>query len=309
MPCEGEDAFHTTEDVKTMIKIGDVCPLFFDPMGKYPFGTGCYTQKFHTSDHILLQVIADGGETVTGTLNNLATGGATSVSFSTYQQNDEVKVWYKDFTSLSEGVYSVTVSGIGESEPFSVESSDYVDGLTTRIRYSHKDNNSFDNVFWINDTQQFFDLRLECGFKPGGYLPQVSNEQYRNQRQEIVELYAMPYDQWQLTLGDVCGVPVWFLRLVNRILCLSHVEIGGRLWARSEQSVPEKVQVTEDSTLFQATVTLEPLENEVSGVGGVPEEATQSGVVAFHIDNPKDGQLLQFSDDTSSFENVTTVRM
>ena len=87
------------------------------------------------------------------------------------------------------------------------------------------------------------------------------------------------------------------------------MEIGGRLWARSEQSVPEKVQVTEDSTLFQATVTLEPLENEVSGVGGVPEEATQSGVVAFSINNPKDGQLLQFSDDTSSFENVTTVRM
>ena len=142
-----------------MIKIGDVCPLFFDPIGKYPFGTGCYTQKFHTSDHILLQVIADGGETVTGTLNNLATGGTTSVTFSTYQQNDDVKVWYKDFASLSEGVYSVTVNGIGESEPFSVESSDYVDGLTTRIRYSHKDNNSFDNVFWINDTQQFFDLR------------------------------------------------------------------------------------------------------------------------------------------------------
>lgn len=292
-----------------MKKIGDVCPLFFSPMGKYPFGTGCYTQKFHTSDHILLQVVSDGGESVTGTLNNLVTGGSSAISFSTYQQNDTVKVWHKDFSDLPDGVYSVTVGGIGESEPFCVESSDYMDGLTTRIRYSHKDNNSFDNVFWLGDTQQFFDLRLECGFKPGGYLPQVSNEQYRNQRQEIVELYAMPYDQWQLTLGDVCGVPVWFLRLVNRILCLSHVEIGGRLWARSEQSVPEKVQVTEDSTLFQATVTLEPLENEVSGVGGVPEEAVQSNTVAFRIDTPKDGQLLQYSGEASAFENVTTVRM
>lgn len=292
-----------------MTKIGDVCPLFFSPMGKYPFGTGCYTQKFHTSDHILLQVVADGGESVSGTLNDLVTGGSSSISFSTHEQNESVNVWHKDFSGLPDGVYSVTVDGIGESEPFSVESSDHVDGLTTRIRYSHKDNNSFDNVFWLGDTQQFFDLRLECGFKPGGYLPQVSNEQYRNQRQEIVELYAMPYDQWQLTLGDVCGVPVWFLRLVNRILCLSHVEIGGRLWARSEQSVPEKVQVTEDSTLFQATVTLEPLENEVSGIGGKPEEVVQSGVAGFHIKNPKDGQLLQYNKDVSAFENVTTVRM
>lgn len=292
-----------------MKKIGDVCPLFFSPMGKYPFGTGCYTQKFHTSDHILLQVVADGGESVTGTLNDLVTGVSSPVSFSTYEQNDSVNVWHKDFSGLADGVYSVTVDGIGESEPFSVESSDYMDGLTTRIRYSHKDNNSFDNVFWLGDTQQFFDLRLECGFKPGGYLPQVSNEQYRNQRQEIVELYAMPYDQWQLTLGDVCGVPVWLLRLVNRILCLSHVEIGGRLWARSDQSVPEKVQVTEDSTLFQATVTLEPLENEVSGIGGKPEEVVQSGVAGFHIKDPKDGQLLQYNKDVSAFENVTTVRM
>lgn len=292
-----------------MKKIGDVCPLFFSPMGKYPFGTGCYTQKFHTSDHILLQVVADGGESVTGTLNNLVTGDSSAIGFSAYQQNDTVKVWYKDFSGLPDGVYTVTVPGIGESEPFSVETSDYMDGLTTRIRYSHKDNNSFDNVFWLGDTQQFFDLRLECGFKPGGYLPQVSNEQYRNQRQEIVELYAMPYDQWQLTLGDVCGVPVWLLRLVNRILCLSHVEIGGRLWARSEQSVPEKVQVTEDSTLFQATVTLEPLENEVSGIGGSPESVVQSGVAGFHIKDPKDGQLLQYNKDVSAFENVTTVRM
>ena len=123
------------------------------------------------------------------------------------------------------------------------------------FKYSNRDNNSFDDIFWIDGTQQFFYLRVEGGFKPEGYLPQVSNEQYRNQRQEIIELYSMPYDQWQLTIGDAEGVPVWVLRMINRILSLSHVEVNGRLYVRSEASVPEKTQTLEGRPLFQATAS------------------------------------------------------
>lgn len=310
MPRAGHVACRSLKDVKTMIKIGKVCPIFFDPPGKYPFGTGCYIQKFHTSDHILLQVISDGGETVSGTLNDKVSETSSAISFSTYQQNEKVKVYYKDFTSLPESEYTVTVEGIGESEPFRIDSSDYTEGVTTLVRYSHKDNNSpFNNIFWIGDTQQFFQFRLEAGFKPSGFVAQVDNEQYRNQKQEIVELYSMPYEQWTLTIGDNVGVPVWFLRHMNNIMSLSHVEIGGRLYVRSDTAKPEQQQVIEDSSLCIATLLLEPRYNEVSGIGGMPEQASQSSVVSFHIENPKDGQMLQYSDDTSSFENVTTVEV
>ncbi len=41
-------------------------------------------------------------------------------------------------------------------------------------------------------------FRVEAGFKPGGYSPRIDNEQYRNQMQEIEELYAVPYDVYNL---------------------------------------------------------------------------------------------------------------
>lgn len=305
----GEAACRPIKGRKDMVKVGDVCPLFFNPPGKYEFGTGCYVQKFHSSDVILLQVLADGGEAVSGTLNDKVSGGSSPISFSTYEQNDDVKVYYKSFTSLDNGVYSVTVDGIGESEEFEVDSSDFLKERTALFRYSHKDNNSFDDIFWIDGTQQFFCLRVEGGFKPGGFLPQVEVEQYRNQRQEIEELYSMPYEQWQLTIGDGGGVPVWFLALVNRLFSLSHVEVNGKLYVRSETSSPTPVQLSEDSRLFQAVMTVEPRENPVSGMGGTPEAASGGSVVGFAIENAKDGQMLQYKEEKSAFVNVTTVEV
>lgn len=296
---------------KDMVKIGDVCPLFFDPPGKGAFGVeDDYIQKFHTDDIIRLQVLADGGESVAANLNDKVRGLSSPISFSTYIQTENVTLYYTSISLLADSVYTVSVDGVGESEPFCVSSSDSLLEDTTLIRYSHKDNNSaFDNLFWIEDAQQFFEFRVEAGIKPEGYMPQVSNEQYRNQFQEIVELYAVPYDQWQLTVGNASGVPVWFIRLINRILCLSHVEIGGNLYVRSEQSVPEKTQTLEDRPLFQATVLIEPLENEVSGIGGMPEPGSAQSVVGFAIENPKDGQMLQYQEDKDAFVNVTTVEV
>lgn len=293
-----------------MIKIGDVCPLFFNTL-KYPFGVeGNYMQRFHSGDHILLQVLSDGGESVSGILTNKVTGLSSPISFSSYTHNENIRLYYATLSSLADSVYTVTVNGIGESNPFCVSSSDSLLEETSLIRYSHKDNNSaFDNIFWIGNTQQFFELRLEAGFKPGGFSPQVDNEQYRNQRQEIVELYAMPYDQWTLTCGNAEGVPYYVIGLVNRILCLSSVDIGGKKYVRSESSVFEITQVLEDGSMVQGTILLEPQKNEVSGMGGVPEEASSSSVVSFNINDAKDGQMLQYKDEKSAFVNVTTVEV
>lgn len=293
-----------------MAKIGDVSPLIFNPEGKNPFGLECcYEQKFHDTDVILLQVLGTSGETVKATLNDKVKGTSSSISLSTYEQNDDRVFHYAALTGLDDSLYTVSVDGIGECEPFCVDSSDELLQRTILFKYSNRDNNSFDNAFWVGDEQQFFHFRIEGGFRPEGYMPMVSNEQYRNQRQEIIELYSMPYDQWTLTLGDSAGFPVWYVRLVNRILCLSHVEIGGRQYVRSDAAVPEKTQLLEGGQLFQATVLLEPKENEVSGMGGLPEAGSGQQTVGFVIENAKDGQMLQYDSGKSAFVNVTTVEV
>lgn len=266
-----------------------------------------YTQKFHSSDKIHIQIFSSNSESISATLHNLSKNTSSEIVLSEYKHNDSVTVHYNAITGLEDSVYTVTVNGL-TSEPFMVCSSDSLLEETILIRYSHKDNNSaFDNIFWIDDQQQVFEFRVEAGFKPNGYNAHVENEQYRNQMQEIEDLYSIPYDSFILTVGNSSGVPYWFAKHLNRILCLSMVEIDGTKYVRSETSVPELSQVIEDSQLFHISVVLEPQYNDIAGIGGTPESASSSSVVGFTIDNPKDGEMLQYDESKSSFVNVTTV--
>jgi predicted transcriptional regulator len=290
-----------------MIKIGDVCPLFFNPI-KDKFGLDIdYIQKFHSSDKIHIQIFSSNSESVSATLNNLSKNTYSDLVFSEYKQNDSVMMSYTVITGLDDSVYTVTVNGL-ESEPFIVCSSDFLLEETALIRYSHKDNNSaFDNIFWIENQQQVFEFRVEAGFKPNGYNAHVENEQYRNQMQEIENLYSIPYDSFIFTVGNSAGVPYWFAKHFNRILCLSMVEIDNVKYVRSEDSTPELSQVMEDSQLFQISVALEPQENDIAGIGGRPESGSSSSVVGFVINNPKDGEMLQYSENEDAFVNVDYV--
>lgn len=152
-----------------------------------------------------------------------------------------------------------------------------------------------------------FDWRVEAGFKPNGYTPKLENEQYRNQWQEIKNLYSIPYDSYVFTIGDACGVPYWYGRHLNRILCLSEFTIEHTSFVRSENSVPEMSQVIEDSQLFNLSITLEPQENSIDGIGGRPESESSSSIVGFVITNPKDGEMLQYSKEDAAFVNVDYV--
>ena len=291
-----------------MVKVGDVCPLFFNKLKDRFAMEADYLQRFHNSDKIVVQLLASPQDEVSATLNDLVNEDTQAVDFVTFSHNDNVQVYQAVLTGLEEGVYTLKVDGIGESEPFEVCSSELVKEETMLVRYSHKDNNSvFDTVFWNGEEQTYFELRVEAGFKAGGYAPKVNNEQYRNQRQEIVELYAMPYESWTLTVGNASGVPYWMVQMLNRVLCLSDVQMDGKGFVRSESAVPELTQTMEDSQLFQATVVLEPRENSVVGMGGRPEAPSGSPFVGFSIENPKDGQMLQYSGTKQAFENVTTV--
>lgn len=290
-----------------MIKIGDICPLFFSPVkDKYAIDVD-YIQRFHTTDKILLQIFADDGEVASASLNDLIKGTSSNIQFQTYEVNASVMMYYVVFTSLPDSVYSITFER-KESEPFEVCSDSNILEETALIRYSHKDNNSaFDNIFWIGYTQQVFEWRVEAGFKPAGYSAKIDNEQYRNQRQEIEELYAVPYDSYVLTIGNSCGVPYWFGRHLNRILCVSMFDVNGERYVRSENSVPEISQVMEDSQMFFVTIALEPQENSIAGVGGAPEQASSASIVGFVVNNPKEGEMLKYKESEAAFINTSRI--
>jgi hypothetical protein len=251
-----------------MIKIADVCPIIFNPIkDKFAVCSG-YIQTFYTTDKILIQVIADDGEVPEATLNDLITGDSSTITFSEYQINGTAKLYYFSLTDLGDSFYSITVLGI-ESEPFRVSSSDSILENTSLIRCSHRDNNSaFDNIWWLGGVQQFVEFRVEAGFKPQGIDQHLESEQFRDQKQSVIQLYAVPYEIRTLYIGNASGVSYWVAKIINRMLCVDYFIVDGERFVRSDDSVPEKTQVSEDKQLFWYTLALETQENDIAGIGG-----------------------------------------
>ena len=251
-----------------MIKIGDICPLFFNPI-KNDFQQDIdYIQKFYTTDKILIQVLSDdSGDVVSLSINDLVSGSRTTVNITSYQINSSTTLYYAQISNLGDSVYSLLVQesnsgSIYESEPFVVCSDPSILQETCLIEYSNEDNNSpFNNIFWVGNIQQVFEFRIEGGFKPGGIDFKVENEQFRNQLQNIVELYSVPYATYNLTCGNAAGIPYWMIEFVNNILSLTYFFVNGERYVRSGNSVPEKTQISEDGQMFNTTILLEKNKN------------------------------------------------
>lgn len=297
-----------------MIKIGDICPLFFSPL-KNKFQQDIdYIQRFHVKDGILIQIFSNStSHIVRAYLHDVISGGQSSISLIEYDVNDSTKMYYSNISDLSDSVYKIeVVDASGDfyalSEPFAICSDDILIEETSLISYSHKDNNSpFDNIFWIDDVQQHFKFRLEAGFKPGGYSPKIENEQFRNQKQEIIELYSVPYDSFSLTCGNASGIPYWFIQFINRILCVSDFNVNGKPYVRSGNSIPEITQISEDGQMFAMSVVLEPRTNDLSGVGGIPGPDSAINLIGFNLNNPKDGEMLQYDESKVAFINTNKI--
>lgn len=282
-----------------MVSISDICPLSFHTL-EYPYANeGSFRQCFDLSDGIALQLFCDGGETPSAYLNDKISSSRSSIGLNRYEVNDNV-VMYHATIYPSEGVYSVTLDG-HESNEFEVcENSGGI-----LIEYSHKDNNSpFDAVFWMGESQLTFKMRVAGGFKPSGVTMEVDNEQFVNQFQDIVELYSIPYTTRVFSIGDVNGVPYYIAELINRILSLSEVRIDGDLYVREGNSKPEKVETLGRKELFLWSVTLREKKKHVSGIGGKVEESVSASAVSFMVDAAKDGEVLVYDENESSFVNT-----
>lgn len=285
-----------------MIRIGDICPVYFNPL-KYEYANKCsYRNCIDIEDGIQLQVFCDEGETPTATLNDKLNSTSTDIVFVSTKINEDITMYHAE-VKPSEGVYTITLEG-KESEDFEV--CENAGGIL--IEYSHKDNNSvFDNIFWLNDSQIIFKMRIQGGFKPSGISLAVDNEQFANQRQEIVELYSIPYTTRNLTIGGTEGVPYYIAEMINRVLCLSFVRIGGELYVREGNSVPEVAETIGKKDMFIYNVTLRPSTNNISGIGGQTEEPTTPTGVSFAIRNPNDGEVLVYSEGDNAFVNTNNL--
>lgn len=289
----------TYSDEKTMITIGDVCPVSFNTLSYEFANMGSFRQCFDVSDGILLQVFCDDGENPTAYLNDKIASTRSRVSFKTHSINDDVTMYYA-YVYPGEGVYTFTIEGKDSNE---FEVCENAEGIL--IEYTHKDNNSvFDNLFWVGDEQLTFKMRVAGGFKPSGVTMEVDNEQFINQYQEIVELYSIPYTTRVFSIGDVNGVPYYIAELINRILCLSDVRIGGESYVREGNSKPEKVETLGRKELFLWSVTLRLKTRKISGIGGKVEEGFSASVAGFSIKNPSDGEVLVYSGEESAFVNT-----
>lgn len=289
-------------DEKTMITIGDVCPLFFNTL-KYEYANeGSFRQCFDLSDGILLQIFCNGGETPSAYLNDKIKSLSSSISFKTYSVNEDVVMFYT-YMYPGEGIYTVTINE-QESNEFEV----CENSCGALIEYTHKDNNTpFDNIFWVGDTNLSFKFRVPGGFKPSGVSIEVDNEQFSNQYQEIVELYSIPYTTRVFSMGDVNGLPYYIAELMNRILCLSDVKINGESFVREGNSKPEKVETIGRKELFIWSITLRQKLRHISGIGGKIEESYSASGVSFKLNKPEDGEVLVYDDNESSFVNSNTL--
>lgn len=286
-----------------MISIGDVCPLFFKPL-KYKYSNaGCFRQVFSVSDNILLQIFCDNGEKPSAYLNDKIGNISSKITLLTYDVNESIKMYYASL-SPSEGIYTVTIAD-KECEEFCVCENI---GDSILIEYSHKDNNSaFDNIFWIDDVQQMFQFRIIGGFKPDGVDLKVENEQFVNQKQEIIEMYSLPYKTFDFVFGTSRGVPYYIAEFINKLLCLSHVNIDGNLYVREGDSVPEKLDTIGKKQMFIYKVTLRPRENDIAGIGGKTEIATSSSGIAFLLTNPEEDDVLKYKKAQAAFVNENYV--
>lgn len=282
-----------------MVTIGDVCPLFFKPL-KYEFANkSAFRQCFDVSDGILLQLFGGRDEDFSCLLNDKINRTKEEIDFKEYEVNDGVVMYYT-YIYPKEGVYSISVAS-EESEEFEVCG----DSGWALVEYTHKDNNSvFDNIFWNGSSQFTFKMRMPGGFKPSGVNMEVDNEQFANQKQEIVELYSIPYITSTFILGDSNGVPYYLAEHLNKILCLSDIKIGGKRYVREGNSKPEKVETLGNKQLFMWSMLLRPSNNPIAGVGGKIENPINSSAVSFMLNEVKDGEVLVYNGTENSFVNT-----
>ena len=223
------------------MKISPFTPLHFREANESDGLPSRYIQTWAPTDQIMIQVIAEVGDTApVATLNDAHTGASLgAIEFMEWQMNTSKLLFFAVLSGMSLGHYTVTIDG-KTSEEFRVTDDASLLERTTLIQYRYKDNKQRDDVVSLIDhVIYFFDFRVPGGFKDGGWQFGVSNEQFTTQREDVVELFANEYTMKTFTMGNALGVPVWFAEHLNRLLTCSYVYFNGDRYTRSDTETPQ----------------------------------------------------------------------
>lgn len=236
------------------MKISPFTPLHFREANESDGLPSRYIQTWAPTDQIMIQVIAEVGDTApVATLNDAHTGASLgAIEFMEWQMNTSKLVFFAVLSGMSLGHYTVTIGG-KTSEEFRVTDDASLLERTTLIQYRYKDNKQRDDVVSLIDhVIYFFDFRVPGGFKDGGWQFGVSNEQFTTQREDVVELFANEYTMKTFTMGNALGVPVWFAEHLNRLLTCSYVYFNGDRYTRSDTETPQVQSLVDglDSFVF-----------------------------------------------------------
>lgn len=236
------------------MKISPFTPLHFREANESDGLPSRYIQTWAPTDQIMIQVIAEVGDTAPlATLNDAHTGASLgAIEFMEWQMNTSKLVFFAVLSGMSLGHYTVTIDG-KTSEEFRVTDDASLLERTTLIQYRYKDNKQRDDVVSLIDhVIYFFDFRVPGGFKDGGWQFGVSNEQFTTQREDVVELFANEYTMKTFTMGNALGVPVWFAEHLNRLLTCSYVYFNGDRYTRSDTETPQVQSLVDglDSFVF-----------------------------------------------------------
>ena len=245
-----------------MIKISPFTPLFFSPSTD-KFGVESrYIQVFTPDDRIVIQVLTDDGETVSGKVRNAVSGSSEDLSFSVYEMSSSVDVHTAVLTGLSEGYYTVSIES-QESDIFHVTTDENELSTTAVIRYTSNTNKHRSDVVFVTDTKYEFQFRVPGGFKDNDWAFEVNNEQFEDGNGNIVELYAIESTQKTFTMGNAMGCPIWFGEHLNRILCCTHVHINDVRYVRKGSSTPEVTQEVQNQKSYIFRVQLQGMVENV----------------------------------------------
>lgn len=236
------------------MKISPFTPLHFREANESDGLPSRYIQTWAPTDQIMIQVIAEVGDTApVATLNDAHTGASLgAIEFMEWQMNTSKLLFFAVLSGMSLGHYTVTIDG-KTSEEFRVTDDASLLERTTLIQYRYKDNKQRDDVVSLIDhVIYFFDFRVPGGFKDGGWQFGVSNEQFTTQREDVVELFANEYTMKTFTMGNALGVPVWFAEHLNRLLTCSYVYFNGDRYTRSDTETPQVQSLVDglDSFVF-----------------------------------------------------------
>jgi len=252
-----------------MLKISALSPIFFFENNDKTERKRTYFQKFSTIDNIYIQLYGNIGQEPILKLFCFDSGRQIrNYTFSEFQVNQSQSTFTTKIENINEGTYFVELFANGKtltsSNPFTITSDESILDYTSLIRYYDKSNNNiFNTSFSENGKIRAFEIRVEAGMKNSESLLFVDNEFFRNQRQETIQLYSQTRKTELFTIGDAIGVPKYIGELINNVFCLSDVEINGKSYVRSENSIPELQVISERHPFFIYKMTIEEKTNEI----------------------------------------------